>query len=263
MSEFKEHSENLESQAEKKETREQERIGRISVLRHGQTQYTDIYPDLTDLGKATIEKTAEQIAAGLSPEEQAVLLTSPTVRAQGTTGIIKEKIGHEGEIKIQSSLSMNRIKDQAKAQLVWDELKLEGNKVEQESGAFHGIDYAYTHDPRFENAEIFEPRSQIEKRFFNNLEYAIRAFEVVAKHPDIPKPHLIAVSHFELLNHFVQKVFKLKHPQDPTVKNGELIEINLMESTEDKQNKITNLEVSFRGLKRTVKFDRKARTIIL
>src|SRR5438552_1204464 len=135
MIEFKNRKEEIGGQPENKEKREEQRIGRITLLRHGQTKYTDQYPDLTELGQETIAKTAEQIALGIKSKEGLRILSSPTVRAQGTAGIIKEKIGHMDEIKVQPSLGMNRIKDKEKAQAIFDEIEAEGNKAEHEAGA--------------------------------------------------------------------------------------------------------------------------------
>ena len=253
------------------ETREGEPrfIGRITVLRHGQTRYTNQFPDLTELGTETIERSAEQIAFGLDPEEEISMYSSDQARTQGTASIIKERIGYPGEVRIQRSIGMNRLKDPVAAQEIFDQIIAEEGASEFEKGAVPAVDYAYTHDPRFEDSEIFEPRSDIEKRFFRNLEYTIRGFEIVADKTDeekeslhLKRPHLIATTHFELLHSFVQRVFNLDYPKDSTLKHGELVEIYVYDHPASGDGLI-NLIVRFRGEERTVVFDRKQRTLIL
>lgn len=244
-------------------------IGRITVLRHGQTRYTDEFPDLTELGKETIAQSAEQIAAGLDPDEDIAMYSSDRARAQGSASIIKERIGHVADVNVRKSIGMMELKDREKAQQIFDAIIAEGGKTEQEQGSVPAVDYAYTHDSRFENAEIFEPRSEVEKRFFRNLEHTIRAFEVVADKTDeekeqlkLKRPHLIATSHYELLHSFVQGVFDLDYPKDSTLKHGEPIEIYVYDYPESNEEPI-KLMVRFRGEERTVGFDRKNRTLIL
>ncbi len=235
--------------------KEPEFLGRITLLRHGQTEYTNIYPDLTKEGMETVRKSAEQIAANLKADEEVVLMASDKARAQGTAGIIKEVLDHQKEIRTVPGITSMAMRDQGKGMEMIHELLKEGGVP--------AVDYAYTHDPRFDDAEVWEPRDEIQKRFFSNLEYAIRAFKVVAKHEDLPKPHLIAVTHFEVLSPFLQDVFDLKHPEDPTLKNAEAVEISVQDPSVDGENSdVVFLEISFRGNTKTVGFDRKNRRLI-
>ncbi|MFA6354473.1 MAG: histidine phosphatase family protein [Candidatus Paceibacterota bacterium] len=230
-------------------------IGRITLLRHGQTEYTDIYPDVTEEGKETVRKSAEQIAANLKEDEEVFLMASDKVRAQGTAGIIKEVLKTDKKIRTVPGITSMAMRDKQK-----------GNEMIQEliaEGGVPAVDYAYTHDPRFDDAKIWEPRDEIQKRFFSNLEYAIRAFKVVAKHKELPKPHFVGVTHFEVLNPFLDEIFDLKHPEEPTLKNAEVMEISIQDpSAENENSDIVFFKITFREKTKTVGFDRKNRRLV-
>ncbi|MBI5467325.1 MAG: histidine phosphatase family protein [Candidatus Kerfeldbacteria bacterium] len=254
------------------ETREQltrHELGRITLLRHGQTKYTEQYPDLTTEGQETIRRSAEQIAASLNPDNEAVaMFRSEAVRAAGTADIIKSGIGHDDEVRVRPSLNPMIQHDPEQARQVFEELLAANQAAEaqaQKTGSFPMLDKSYLTDPRFENAEIYEPRSNVEHRLFRNIEYAIRAFEVVAKHPELKRPHLIGVSHYELLGQLANRVFGLLENDAQTLKHGEPLDIRVL-STEDPEHPSVDpieLEVSFRGQTKTVLFDRKTRDIVI
>lgn len=237
--------------------RESKFIGRITLLRHGQTDYTNVFPDLTQEGEETIRKTAEQIALNLQQDEEVTIMSSDKARAQGTAAIIKNVLEHEREVRIVPGItSMAHRHPERSIQMI--------NEMLAEKGSVQAVDYAYTHDPRFDDAELWEPRNEIQKRFFRNIEYAIRAFKRVAEHEDLPSPHLVAVTHFEVLSPFVGKIFNLKHPEEPTLKNGELIEMSVLDPSQGQENSdVVLLKMTFRGMKKTVGFDRKNRDLVL
>jgi broad specificity phosphatase PhoE len=111
---------NQESASFERREEELRLIGRITILRHGQTRYTNEFPDLTELGKETIAKSAEQIASGLDPDEEIAMYSSDRARAQGSASIIKERIGHSGEINVRRSIGQTHFKDPQKAQEIFD-----------------------------------------------------------------------------------------------------------------------------------------------
>lgn len=247
------------------ESKEQERfveLGRITLLRHGQTEYTDEYPDLTAEGTATIEKSAAQIAKGLRHDEEPTIVSSDKARARGTADIIKEKLGYPKDVKIQPSMSAMELRDQERAKAIFEELLAENKSAHSEEAPVRGVDRAYLHDQRFEDATIYEPRSEVEKRFFRNLEYTIRAFNVVRKHEELQKPHIIGVSHFELLGQLSEQVFNLTERGEEPLKHGELIEIEVL-APEERGEDIVELQIFFRGEQKRVGFDRHSRTLLI
>lgn len=230
-------------------------IGRITLLRHGQTEYTNVYPDLTEEGQETVRKAAEQIAKNLSEDEKVFLMASDKARAQGTAGIIKEVLEHDDEIRTIPGITSMAMRNPERAMEEINEFL--------SNGGVKAVDYAYTHDPRFDNAEVWEPRDEIQKRFLRNIEHSIRVFKRVAKHDNLPRPHLIAVTHFEVLSPFLSQIFDLNHPEDPTLKNAEPVEIYVKDpSSENENSDVVLLEISFRGITKTVGFDRSNRKII-
>lgn len=230
-------------------------IGRITLLRHGQTQYTNVYPDLTEEGQETVRKSAEQIAKNLKEDEDVVLVASDKARAQGTAGIVKEVLRHDKEIRTIPGITSMAMRDPERATEMINEFLAKGGVP--------AVDLAYTHDPRFDDAEIWEPRDEVQKRFLSNIEHAIRAFKVVARHEELPTPHLIAVTHFEVLSPFLKNVFDLKHPEDPTLKNAETVEISVKDPSRENENSdVVFLEISFRGNTKMTGFDRRNRKLL-
>ena len=62
-------------------------LGRAIFLRHGQTDYTDVFPDLTEEGAETITKAAESIKS-IIDGQQITIISSPMVRAMGSACIV-------------------------------------------------------------------------------------------------------------------------------------------------------------------------------
>lgn len=262
---YREGDPNSSGQAPDAESKEQEHLielGRITLLRHGQTEYTDEYPDLTVEGKATIEKSAAQIAKGLRNQEEPIIVSSDKARARGTADIIKEKIGYPKDVKIQPSITAMELRDRERAKAIFEELLADNKSTHSEEAPVRGVDRAYLHDQRFEDAAVYEPRSEVEKRFFKNLEYTIRAFNVVHKHKELQKPHVIGVSHFELLGQLSEKVFNLTERGEEPLKHGELIEIEVLAPEENNQDQV-ELQIFFRGEQKRVGFDRHSRTLLI
>ena len=73
-------------------------LGRAIFLRHGQTEYTDVFPDLTNKGVETVTNSANSIECFLKGNSNVVIVTSPAARAQGSASIIAKIIGHRGKI---------------------------------------------------------------------------------------------------------------------------------------------------------------------
>lgn len=235
---------------------EQKYIGRITLLRHGQTEYKDIYPDLTEEGKDTIRRAAEQIAVNLKNDEDVMIVSSPKARARGTADIVRAILHHDSEVRMIPGITSMATRDPEKAMDMINEFLADDGIM--------AVDYAYTHDSRFDEKDIWEPRDEIQKRFLRNLEYAIRGFKRIAKHAELPKPHLIAVTHFEVLSPLLSDIFQLKYPEEPTLKHGELVEIDAYDlSLEGENSDILLLKIHFREKTRSIGFDRRNRKIIL
>ena len=54
-------------------------LGRVIFLRHGQTKYTGVFPDLTYEGTVTIKKSGDLIKPFLDGSSNVVIISSPMV----------------------------------------------------------------------------------------------------------------------------------------------------------------------------------------
>lgn len=243
---------------EKKEDVLDKIIGRVSIMRHGETEYTEEYPDLTELGKEQIAESARKIKEEVGPNEDVLIASSPATRARGSADIIKRELGVEAENRILKSIRPIKIKDLEEGRETFAEFWGPGGLRREDLPKW---DKFYATDPRFENRpKVQEPRSTAEKRSLRGLDYLIGFMSRYrASHPD-RIPRLVAVSHFEFLNHLVRKPFSLDKDNIDELKFGEPIEITLLKSKENdaEVGKIPML-ITFRGQTKRFIFDRKKR----
>ena len=123
-------------------------LGDIIFLRHGQTKYADVFPDLTPQGKKTIHQSAHKIWC-ISDKHRAVIIkSSPLARAQGSASIIASVIGFKDKIIIEDELKAIVIKDIAKGKEIFDQ--------HITAGGLRQLAVAYGIDARYENPEIFD-----------------------------------------------------------------------------------------------------------
>lgn len=152
-------------------------------VRHGESTYSDIYPDLTYPGQEQARQAGEILeeATHTVPSDELHLMSSPAVRARGTAGVIADCIGYSKPL-------------------------------------------------------IIEPRSHIRKRFFQFLSTLIpnTAGEDTT---------LIAVSHFEILNHFVQLLW----PRTQWFDYAHILKLQLSARTDDSH---VRMQVGYNGDKR-------------
>lgn len=234
-------------------------IGKISIMRHGKTEYTNQYPDITEDGFAKIIENGKYLKEKVDKDKEDVLfVSSPAVRARGTLDILKGAMNEEAsEPRVLKSMRSTEIRDHKEA------MKMVDSVIGPEKDIPKFDRYYATNDALENSPDIWQPRSEVESRFFTALEYAIRSFrkynennysETVSK-----TPHLIAVSHFEFLNHFVAEVFGLDLEKDDLLKFAEMIELTIFESIDDEE--AISIKVIFRGQERDIIFDRKSRSI--
>jgi len=73
--------------------------------RHGDTLYTEVFPDLTDKGARQIRATAEEIHNIVRGRNPVVLFSSPSPRALGTASIIARRLQiPEKEVRIEVAI---------------------------------------------------------------------------------------------------------------------------------------------------------------
>jgi len=204
-------------------------IGRAIFLRHGQTDYTDIFPDLTDEGKKTIANSAATLK-NIVGYQNLILVSSPSVRARGSMSIIARKLEYRDEIKIDNRISAVAQHNKEIAMAIFNEHKSQGGILSADS--------AYSSDSRYEDERIFELRSRVKKRFYDYLSSLSRSLLIYSDTPCI-----INVSHYELLYHFVESIFKLDYKKDKTLGHGEIINVSFYDVG---INDIVEMETVFR-----------------
>jgi len=179
----------------------------LLFLRHGKTNYTGVFPDLTDEGKREIENTAERIARiAKGMEGKTIIVSSPTTRALGSADIIAKRLGYPSQIVKEQALRCMDFYDPEKANEIWKEFP-----------TARDVDRAYASDPRFEKGTVIEKRSAIQYRFFA---YLGTLFEKLPA--DDSEDIAVIVSHYELL----WSLASIFHFKDPLI-HGELIRLDL------------------------------------
>lgn len=206
-------------------------IGRAIFLRHGQTDYTETFPDLTEEGKQTIVSSANKMKYIVKTHRNIMIVSSSRSRALGSSFIIAEVLGYKGEIKKEPNISLAAIRDKERFKAIIAEFEPQGGVA--------AVDLAYTHDPRYEDGEILEPRSEVRKRFYKYLAGLVRQL--------ITCPLILCiihVSHYEVLYHFVEFLFKLDYTRDQTLAHGEIIDVSFYDIG---NNDMVEMDVKFRG----------------
>jgi hypothetical protein len=200
-------------------------------LRHGQTEYTETFPDLTDQGKRTIEHSARQMA-DLGITEKIHIFSSDKARTRGTAEIIREILHLQEEVQIESSLTAMQIFEPEKAQSLI--------QIMAENNGTKNIDKLYLRSDLFEDGICFESRTAIKERFL----FYLQNFCMSIADGKVEKAYYIFVSHYELLIHLFQALYPESFYQTATLRNGELFHISVFTT---KSSGIFRIESRFRG----------------
>ena len=192
-------------------------VGMAIYLRHGQTNYTNIFPDLTGDGVKTIKKSATAIKLITGEHFQLSISSSPKPRAMGSASLIANVLGYKERILEEPKLHINR-----GAQAV-----------------SHGT------DEWFVDRKTMEPVTEIRKIFFKYFSWQINQMLSPSGTPNC----FICISHTEILCHFVEQAFGTDLTGDEGLPHGAILAISVFDI--GKQN-IVEIEITFLGRK-TVK----------
>jgi broad specificity phosphatase PhoE len=225
---------------------------KVTLIRHEKPFYEDKGHDLTPEGVEGAQATGKKLKDGgiVSDDEEIFLVHSPKARAKGTLDFITENAGIEGKSK--RTIDQLRSSDYANHEAFLEHLEKIGGTMEALA------------EEHYKNSEIFEkrpdivePQSHKKERLYRTLEYLIRWFN---KHPVESKtPHVIAVSHFEIITHLIDDVFDIESFGKYNIPDyGEAVYIEAY-NTGDK-NKIL-LKVTYNKKTKTVYFNRKNRSV--
>lgn len=229
--------------------------GRLFFLRHGQTLYTEIPPDLTDQGKETIKASADTIGCQTNGDEL-MIICSPRARTMGSGHIIKRELRISGPIVADSRIREAQVYAKEAGATIYHELVAKGEEIQPGYGSDY-LSICYGTDPRYEDPTIIEPRTQVQKRFFEYLKYAVDALLLQLGTGKLIS--FIHVTHYEFLYHFVEKIFRLDYSKDRPLLHGEVVIIDVFKS---QMTHFYELEVTFRDETETVFFNTKTKAIV-
>ena len=228
-----------------------ELLFKVTLMRHEEPFYKDEGHDLTPRGVEGAINTGKRFKEeGIIGENDDIhLVHSPTLRAKGTLDFVAEGAGLKDKPKI--AIKQLRKSDMLDTEILkarYRELELSQEKIAED----------HHKNPLFEDhPEVIEPHSHKKERLYRTFEYLIRWFE---KHPAEGKtPHVIAVSHYELITHIVDDVFGMENIgkyNAPAFGEAIYIEAYATEAADK-----VRLKVTYDNISKEVLFDRENRTV--
>lgn len=223
---------------------------KVTLMRHEKPFYQDVGHDLTPEGveRATQKGKDMRDSGAISDEDELYLVHSPVARAKGTLDFVAEGAGLEHMPK--HSIDQLRKSDFVDYDAFMARVA-ELNHDQEMIAKDH-----YTH-PMHADGSVIEPHAHKKERLYRALEYLTRWLERRA--PGDRTPHVIAVSHFEVITHILDDVFGMENLGRYNAPGfGESIALEARE-TGDKDKIL--LKVTFDGQTREAYFDRAHRSI--
>ncbi|MFA6227078.1 MAG: histidine phosphatase family protein [Candidatus Paceibacterota bacterium] len=224
---------------------------KVTLMRHEKPFYKDEGHDLTPEGVENAIRKGKKIREDgtISENDDIILVHSPARRAKGTIDFVAESAGLKDVPKTEiDQLRSSDLNDLDTIIEYFNKSSTSPEKLAED----------HYKDPLFnERPDIIEPQQNKKERLYRSFEYLIRWFE---KHPPEDKtPHVIAVSHFEVITHIIDDVFGIENVGKYNVPSfGESVYIEAYES--DKKS-IIKLKVTFDGKTKEVIFDRSDRSV--
>ena len=224
---------------------------KVTLIRHEKPYYKDQGHDLTPEGFEGALNTGKKLREDgqISENDEIFLAHSPAARAKGTLDFVAEGAGLTGKPQVSiEQLRQSDIPDVDTFMARVKELDFDGEKIAEDH---------YNHPMHDNRPDIIEPHSHKKERLYRTLEYLIRWFE---KHPTQGKtPHMIAVSHFEIITHIIDDVFGIETFGKYNVPAfGEQVYI---EAYQTESNDLISLKVRYDSQTKDVIFNRKTRSI--
>lgn len=225
-------------------------IARITFSRHGETGYTDVYPDITN---DAIEKAGDK-GAQIAKEKgiPQIIIHSPMVRAKGTADAIstgaRNSEGSAVPMRESRHIRMSDIPDREKAQAACDALG-----TQEEIARHHHIEGGV-----FTKEEMIETPESKRIRLYRALEYLIRSIEKGNQKDS----HIVVVSHYELISLLLNDIFgdlQKSFGRYNTPSFGEHADVTLLRT--DKPNIVT-IQVQYDGKTAQRDFDRNKRSFL-
>ncbi len=223
-------------------------IGKAVFLRHGESNYTDAFPDLTETGRRTIRRSAEEIRAIKNRHcGSFAIVSSPAVRAKGSAGILADALPYTDGIREAPLLGPVLVIDRQQGRALYNSYI--------SIGGMQSLCIAYGCDIRFEDGKILEPRSSVRERFYKYLGMLVRDFLTCGR-----MAFVAHISHYETLFHFVEAVFHLDYRREDPLQHGELI---LVDFCGEDGSSLVEMNVRFRRRAANIVFDHQLEAVVL
>ncbi|MCX6761388.1 MAG: phosphoglycerate mutase family protein [Candidatus Moranbacteria bacterium] len=167
----------------------------VTFSRHGETKYTDQYPDITKKAELNAREKGKIITAEKGSPD--IIIYSPAVRAKGTADAISAGSveGHTHpsvQMRESHQIRPSEFSNRQRA----EELFLSIGDQEEIARQHHIEGGAFT-DPN-----ILETPESKRARLYRGLEYLIRSLDRSKK-----APHVVIVSHYELISILITDIF--------------------------------------------------------
>ncbi len=183
-------------------------------IRHGKTEYTGKFPDLTDQGKADAKRIAlVEVQYWMRKKHIAPnalrISSSPSARAHGTAEIIAEAIRHPNGIFLEKEID----------QMAWRNEAAARNALKGFAGRGY-IDYET--EPVFADPTVFETPNEMRTRWYNFLTSYIQKSEK----REFTQYGLV-ISHYEVFCHLTRELFGITASASTALKHVEPIELSI------------------------------------
>lgn len=233
----------------KKQEQAPQLLARVTFSRHEETNYTGVGRDITDRGIAR----AQEKGKAITQEKGApvVIGHSPKERAKGTAESIEE--GTDPSKKARwiriPGLRATDFRDEKFREQLTEEL---GTGQEAWAEAHHNMPEFYN------NPEKLETNEEKRTRLYREIDRLVSFLE--KKDLKGETPHLVFVSHYEIITLLLDDVFGIKTfgtTNTPTF--GEHVDIDIYKPLE---NGDVPIHIHYDGHEKQVIFDRKLRRLV-
>lgn len=228
-------------------------LARVTFSRHEETDYTGVGRDITDRGIARAQEKGKAITQ--EKGTPVVIGHSPKERAKGTAESIEEGAREGAEDSSQARwirIPGLRSTDFRDKEIQGELAKKLGTTQEAWAEAHHNMPEFY------DNPEKLETNEEKRTRLYREIDRLVSFLE--KKDLKGEAPHLVFVSHYEIITLLLDDVFSIKTfgtTNTPTF--GEHVDIDLFKPLPSGD---VPIRIHYNGHEKQVLFDRKLRRLV-
>ncbi len=238
----------------KKQEQASQLLARITFSRHEETEYTGVGRDITEKGVARAQEKGRNIAEEKGPPM--VIGHSPKERAKGTAESIEE--GMQEKLGDSSKKARWVRIPGLRSTTFHDDEFFKSLQQELGTGQEAWTDAHYNKPEFYDNPEKVETNEEKRVRLYREISRLVSFLEKKDLKGEVP--HLVFVSHYELLSLMLDDVFGIKTfgtTNTPTF--GEHVDIDLYKPL---KNGDVPIRIHYDGHEKQVLFDRKLRRLV-